>query len=124
MTRIGLPAFHGTLLSSRANLNVRLGSLADIEARLSDAIKLLAWLELAAIPYEQVIEDEPRKGPKGKNPKSESPDERQRRLTRETEERMMHEHYCPPRQQHLPQRDSQPAHVGIGDQPDLLAGQP
>jgi len=32
------------------------------------AIKLLAWLELAGIPYEQVIEDNPGKGPKGKNP--------------------------------------------------------
>jgi hypothetical protein len=32
------------------------------------AIKLLAWLELAKIPYEQVIEDNPGKGPKGKNP--------------------------------------------------------
>ncbi|HEY7749076.1 MAG TPA: glutathione S-transferase N-terminal domain-containing protein [Aestuariivirgaceae bacterium] len=32
------------------------------------ALKLLAWLELAGIPYEQVIEDNPRKGPKGKNP--------------------------------------------------------
>jgi glutathione S-transferase len=32
------------------------------------ALKLLAWLELAKIPYEQVIEDDPRKGPKGKNP--------------------------------------------------------
>jgi len=32
------------------------------------AIKLLAWLELAGIPYEQVIEDNPSKGPKGKNP--------------------------------------------------------
>lgn len=32
------------------------------------AIKLLAWLELTGIPYEQVIEDDPRKGPKGKNP--------------------------------------------------------
>ncbi len=32
------------------------------------AIKLLAWLELARIPYERVIEDNPRKGPKGKNP--------------------------------------------------------
>jgi glutathione S-transferase len=32
------------------------------------AIKLLAWLELAKIPYEQVIEDNPSKGPKGKNP--------------------------------------------------------
>jgi hypothetical protein len=27
------------------------------------ALKLLAWLELARIPYEQVIEDDPRKGP-------------------------------------------------------------
>ncbi len=32
------------------------------------AVKLLAWLELTGIPYEQVIEDNPRKGPKGKNP--------------------------------------------------------
>jgi glutathione S-transferase len=32
------------------------------------AIKLLAWLELAKIPYEQISEDNPRKGPKGKNP--------------------------------------------------------
>lgn len=32
------------------------------------AIKLLAWMELAGIPYEQVIEDNPGKGPKGKNP--------------------------------------------------------
>jgi glutathione S-transferase len=32
------------------------------------AIKLLAWLEIAGIPYEQVIEDNPNKGPKGKNP--------------------------------------------------------
>lgn len=32
------------------------------------ALKLLAWLELAGIPYEQVIEDDPRKGPKKKNP--------------------------------------------------------
>jgi len=32
------------------------------------AIKLLAWLEIAGIPYEQVIEDNPSKGPKGKNP--------------------------------------------------------
>jgi glutathione S-transferase len=32
------------------------------------AIKLLAWLNLAGIPYEQVIEDNPGKGPKGKNP--------------------------------------------------------
>jgi glutathione S-transferase len=32
------------------------------------AIKLLAWLKLTGIPYEQVIEDNPSKGPKGKNP--------------------------------------------------------
>jgi glutathione S-transferase len=32
------------------------------------ALKLLAWLELAGIPYQQIIEDNPRKGPKGKNP--------------------------------------------------------
>lgn len=32
------------------------------------AIKLLAWLELAGIPYQQVAEDNPRKGPKGKSP--------------------------------------------------------
>ncbi len=32
------------------------------------ALKLVAWLELARIPYEQVIEGNPRKGPKGKNP--------------------------------------------------------
>ena len=32
------------------------------------ALKLLAWLELAGIPYEQVVEENPRKGPKGKNP--------------------------------------------------------
>ena len=32
------------------------------------AIKLLAWLELAGLPYQQVLEDNPRKGPKGKNP--------------------------------------------------------
>jgi glutathione S-transferase len=32
------------------------------------AIKLLAWLKLAGIPYEQVLEDNPGKGPKGKNP--------------------------------------------------------
>jgi glutathione S-transferase len=32
------------------------------------AIKLLAWLEIAGIPYRQVIEDNPGKGPKGKNP--------------------------------------------------------
>lgn len=32
------------------------------------ALKLLAWLRLAGIPYEQVIEENPRKGPKGKNP--------------------------------------------------------
>ena len=32
------------------------------------ALKLLTWLRLAGIPYEQVIENDPRKGPKGKNP--------------------------------------------------------
>jgi len=32
------------------------------------ALKVLAWLELTGVPYEQVIEDDPRKGPKGKNP--------------------------------------------------------
>jgi glutathione S-transferase len=32
------------------------------------ALKLLTWLELAGIPFEQVIEPNPRKGPKGKNP--------------------------------------------------------
>ena len=32
------------------------------------ATKLLAWLELSGIPYQQVIEDDPRKGPKGKSP--------------------------------------------------------
>lgn len=32
------------------------------------ALKLLAWLGLAGIPYEQVFEDDHRKGPKGKNP--------------------------------------------------------
>ena len=32
------------------------------------ALKLLAWLELAGLPYEQVYEANPRKGPKGKNP--------------------------------------------------------
>jgi glutathione S-transferase len=32
------------------------------------ALKLLAWLELAGIPYEQVHEENPRKGPNGKNP--------------------------------------------------------
>lgn len=31
-------------------------------------VKLLAWLELAGIPYEQVSEDDPRKGPMGKSP--------------------------------------------------------
>jgi glutathione S-transferase len=31
-------------------------------------LKLLAWLNLAGIPYEQVFQDDPRKGPKGKNP--------------------------------------------------------
>jgi len=28
----------------------------------------LAWLRLAGIPYEQTVEENPRKGPKGKNP--------------------------------------------------------
>ena len=32
------------------------------------ALKLLAWLELAGISYERVVEANPRKGPKGKNP--------------------------------------------------------
>jgi glutathione S-transferase len=32
------------------------------------ALKLLAWLRLAKLPYEQVIEDDPAKGPAGKNP--------------------------------------------------------
>lgn len=32
------------------------------------ALKLLAWLNLAGIAYEQVIEDDSRKGPKGKSP--------------------------------------------------------
>jgi hypothetical protein len=32
------------------------------------ALKLLAWLELAGLPYEQVYEANPRKGPKSKNP--------------------------------------------------------
>ena len=32
------------------------------------ALKLLAWLKLTGIPFEQVIEANPRKGPKGKNP--------------------------------------------------------
>lgn len=32
------------------------------------ALKLLAWLEIAGIAYEQVVEDNPSKGPKGKNP--------------------------------------------------------
>jgi glutathione S-transferase len=32
------------------------------------ALKLLAWLELAGLPYEQAVEANPRKGPKGKNP--------------------------------------------------------
>ena len=31
-------------------------------------IKLLSWLNLANIPYEQVFQDDTRKGPKGKNP--------------------------------------------------------
>ena len=32
------------------------------------ALKLEAWLRLAEIPYERVVEGDPRKGPKGKNP--------------------------------------------------------
>ena len=32
------------------------------------ALKLLTWLRLARIPYHQEIEDDPRRGPKGKNP--------------------------------------------------------
>lgn len=32
------------------------------------AVKLLAWLRLANVPYEQAFEDDPRKGPMGKNP--------------------------------------------------------
>ena len=32
------------------------------------ALKLLAWLKLAGVPFEQVVEANPRKGPKGKNP--------------------------------------------------------
>jgi glutathione S-transferase len=32
------------------------------------ALKLLTWLQLAGVPFEQVIEANPRKGPKGKNP--------------------------------------------------------
>lgn len=32
------------------------------------ALKLLKWLDLAGIPFSQVIEDVPNKGPKGKNP--------------------------------------------------------
>src|SRR5688572_20325368 len=31
-------------------------------------LKLLAWLRLADIPYEQAFEDNPRKAPKGKSP--------------------------------------------------------
>ena len=31
-------------------------------------LKLLAWLNLAGIPYEQAFQDDTRKGPKGKNP--------------------------------------------------------
>lgn len=31
-------------------------------------LKLLAWLNLAGIPYDHVFEDDTRKGPKGKNP--------------------------------------------------------
>ena len=32
------------------------------------ALKLLKWLELAGVEFEQVVEDLPNKGPKGKNP--------------------------------------------------------
>jgi glutathione S-transferase len=32
------------------------------------ALKLLKWLDLAGIPYDQVIEDVPSRGPKGKSP--------------------------------------------------------
>jgi len=32
------------------------------------ALKLLKWLDLAGLPYTQVIEDLPQRGPKGKNP--------------------------------------------------------
>lgn len=32
------------------------------------ALKLLAWLRLHAVPYEQVFENNPRKGPRGKSP--------------------------------------------------------
>lgn len=32
------------------------------------ALKLLKWLDLAGIPYDQVFEDVPSKGPKGKSP--------------------------------------------------------
>jgi glutathione S-transferase len=32
------------------------------------AMKLLKWLDLAGIPFTQVVEDLPNKGPKGKNP--------------------------------------------------------
>lgn len=32
------------------------------------ALKLLAWLELAGIPYEQIIENNSSKGPRGKSP--------------------------------------------------------
>jgi glutathione S-transferase len=32
------------------------------------ALKLLAWLELAHVPYELIAADDPRKGPKGKSP--------------------------------------------------------
>jgi glutathione S-transferase len=32
------------------------------------AIKLMAWLALAGVPYEHVVEDNPGKGPKGKSP--------------------------------------------------------
>ena len=32
------------------------------------ALKLLAWLRLADLPYEQVVENNSGKGPKGKSP--------------------------------------------------------
>lgn len=39
-------------------------------------LKLLAWLNLAGIPYEHAFQDDTRKGPKGKNPWIELDDER------------------------------------------------
>ena len=35
---------------------------------ISGPAMLLAWLKLAGISYEQVFQDDPRKGPKGKSP--------------------------------------------------------